>query len=288
MKEMPAFSQSAADRFRRMTVLKNPLTGNEISDTIQTSGPCDPPLSGRIRRTGMTVWVIQGQEGSHSMKRTGKRAIGLVVVMLICSMLMGTTASAGYVFPQFGQAISGTKKFAITKPKKPIKIYVGAYDGSVKAVIKSNRKNVVKCKVFTEKVSDIPVIGLSLKANKVGKAKMTVTYKHSGGTVKKTVTLITYQWGNPIKKLKIGGKNFSKAFKKTNEKTIAPVSGKLNIKLNSGYKKLQVFYIAKGTSTYKKISKSATVDLKSGDTLVLRFTDSRHKVRNSEAIFRVK
>ena len=233
------------------------------------------------------VRVIRNQEGVISMKRAGKKAFGLTAVLLMCAMLMSTTVSAGYVFPQFGQAISGTKKFAITKPKKAIKVYIGAYDGSVVAKTKSTSKNVIKCSIFKETISNVPVIGLSLKANKVGKVKMTVTYTHTGGTVKKSVTLITYKWKNPIKKLKIGNKNLSKLFKNTNDKVIAPVAGKLNIKMNSGYKNLKVYYKAKDASGYTQISKSAVVDLKSGDTLVLQFKDNKNKVRDSEAVLRV-
>ena len=225
------------------------------------------------------------------MKRMKKRIAAVTAVLMICTMLLGTTAQAGQVLSDFGKAISGTKKIAITKPKKPISVYVGAYDGTV--TVKSSKSSIVKCGRFTESVtlddgSKVPVYGVKLTANKEGKTKVTVTYKHSGGTVTKSVTLYAYKWTNPFKTLMIGKKKFNSVFKNTNERIISPMKGKLNIKMNSKFKSLRVYYQAKGANGFRSISKTANVNLKSGDLLLFRFTDNKHRVTNAEALFRVR
>lgn len=226
------------------------------------------------------------------MKKSRTNIIRTTLILLICVMLIGTTASAGYVMPEFTKMISGSKKFAITSPKKPVKIYVGAYDGKVSVSITPKKKKVVKSAVFNENVetSDgtVSVTGIKLTANKVGKATVTVTYTHSGGTVKRTVTLYTYKWSNPFKTLKIGSKSFKNAFKKTNERTIVPVSGKLKIKMNSRFKKLKVYYRAKESSSFTKIAKSASLNLQSGDAILFDFYDNKNKVNHSQAVFFVR
>ena len=227
------------------------------------------------------------------MKVLKSKVMGMALIVMLCTVLMGTSVSAGYVYPGFLSAISGTKKFAITKPKTTVSIPIGAYDGSVTVRSKSTSKNVVKYSLVNgvDNIgSDTNVPNLSLKfiANKLGKAKITVTYTHSGGTVQKKVTLVTYKWGNPFKTLKIGGKKLSKAFGKTNQKTIAPMAGKLKIKMNSGYKALKIYYQAAGTSGMQQLGKSQLVTLNSGDILLFRFNDNKHKVKGAEAAFFVQ
>ena len=61
----------------------------------------------------------------------------------------------------------------------------------------------------------------------------------------------------------------------------------LKIKMNSKYKKLRVYYAAKGKG-FVKISKKAKVTLRSGDRLLFRFNDNKHRVKNEEAVLTVK
>lgn len=244
-----------------------------------------------INTTLQTAFAKHGR--GNRMKVLKTKVMGMALIVMLCSLLMGTSVSAGYVYPGFLSAISGTKKFAITKPKKPVTIPVGAYDGSVTVKSKSTSKNVVKYSLVNGvdnigSDTNVPNLSLNLIANKLGKAKLTVTYTHSGGTVQRKITLITYKWGNPFKTLKIGGKNLSKAFAKTDEKTIAPIAGNLKIKMNSGYKALQVYYHANGTGGWQQLSTSQLVTLNSGDILLFRFKDNKHKVKGSEAAFFVQ
>lgn len=224
------------------------------------------------------------------MKRVRRKAAGVVAMLLVCIMIFGTAAYAGTELSSFSAAISGTKKIAITSPKKALNVYVGGIDGTVTA--KSSKKGVVACGTFTEpyKLSDgstVPLYGVKIKAKKVGKTKVTVTYAHSKGTVTRSVTLIAYKWSNPFNTLKIGKKSLAKLFKKTDDKTIVPMSGKLKIKMNSKFKSLKVYYKPNGGSAVR-ISKSANVTLKSGDLLIFQFNDNKNRVRNSEAVLRIR
>ena len=195
--------------------------------------------------------------------------------------------------------ISGKVAAPITTPRTQYTHYIGYalyYDIDINSSVKSNKKNVLLGKKYISSVKqtingetvNVPVRGFTVIPNKTGTATFSVTYKDSSGLKRSaSQTIRCYKWTNPFNTLKIGKKNFKKAFKKTNSKTIAPVSGKLKIKMNSKYKKLKVYYAARGKG-YVKISKKAKITLRSGDRLLFRFNDNKHRVKNEEAMFIVK
>lgn len=228
------------------------------------------------------------------MRSIRKRLSGMIVIALILIMVAGMTAHAE-VFPSNIGVLSftdmyGTSAAPITKPRAEYKFYLGvSYNYTCSVSVKSKPGKVVKLAVFDEVMDSLPVHGFAMKPNKVGTTRITATLTDSSGLKKTaTKTIRTYKWSNPFKKLKIGSKSFKNTFKNTFERTIAPISGKLSIKMNSQYKKLKVYYIANGSGTMQKISSKAIVDLKSGDKLVFRYNDNKHRVTNEEAIFYIQ
>ncbi len=164
--------------------------------------------------------------------------------------------------------------YSVTSKKKNV-ILVNSYESSEKITIRGQEV-------------DVPIRGITVIPNKVGKATYTVDFSDSSGTKRSAKqTIRCYKWSNPFKTLKIGKKSFKKLFKKTNSIEIAPVSGKLNIKMNGPYKKLKVYYAAKD-GAFVKISNKGNVTLNSGDRLLFRYKDNKNHVIDEEAVFTVR
>lgn len=236
------------------------------------------------------------------MKRMGKRVLGIIAVVLIYTMLMGMTVHAEIIPSSWGgltiSDIYGKVAAPITSPRTEYIHRIGYaynYTITVTTSVSSKKKGILLNKSYETSVKttvggktiDIPIRGVTIIPNKVGTATFTVNYSDSSGAWRSaSQTIRCYKWSNPFNTLKIGKKSFKKAFKKTNAKTIAPVSGKLNIKMNGSYKKLKVYYAAKGKGLVK-ISKKAKVTLNSGDKLIFRFNDNKNRVRGEEAVLTV-
>ena len=237
-------------------------------------------------------------------EKDGKTLLGIIAVILICTMLMGMTAHAE-LFPKNNDFltiydISGKAAAPITSPRTQYTHYIGYalnYDVyPMTYTVSSNKKNVLLIKGYSSSVKktigdytyDVPVRGITVIPNKTGTATFKVTFSDSSGLKRSaSQTLRCYKWTNPFATLKIGKKSYKNAFKKINKKVITPIGGKLKIKMNSKYKKLRVYYAAKGKG-FVKISKKAKVTLRSGDRLLFRFNDNKHRVKNEEAVLTVK
>ena len=225
-------------------------------------------------------------------RRIGRTAILMAAVML-CSVIMGMTAQAavGGIVESFFTSNNGkTYCMPITKPVRPYENWIGfnATGGNVE----TTNKKAVAVETLYEYYNGARLDGFRMTPVGVGTSKITVTYKYTdqnnySRSAVTSFTIRTYKWTNPFATLKIGKKNFRKAFKNTDEKTISPVKGRLNIRMNRKYKLRKVYYQASGTSTWKKIGKRAKVKLNHGDKLKFLIKDSKHYVKDATAIFTV-
>ena len=230
------------------------------------------------------------------MKRIARRVAVLMAAVMLCSMMMGFSAYADYagISKDFYKGNGATYAMPITKPVHTFETWVG-YGGTL-SVKTSNMYVVDGYKIYemvpTTKYGNVRADGYELTPKGVGTAKISVTYQYKdlsniSRSASMSFTLRTYKWTNPFATLKIGKKNFKKAFKKTDEKTIKPVKGRLKIKMNKKYKLSKVLYQANGSDSWKKIGKKSKVKLNHGDKLRFQFRDNKHHVSNATATFTI-
>ena len=219
----------------------------------------------------------------------------LVMTMLICSSMLGVVAQAanGVVFDEFTEGLGTTYAMPITNPVHVFERWVGV-NGSGKVETSDKYVVAVGSKVGYLEVDGIKIACdvITMVPKKVGKSNISAYYTYSDKygtphTENVHFTIRTYKWTNPFATLKIGKKNFKKAFKKTDERTIKPVKGKLKIKMNKKYKLSKVLYQANGSDSWKKIGKKSKVKLNHGDKLRFQFKDNKHYVSNATATFTI-
>ena len=98
--------------------------------------------------------------------------------------------------------------------------------------VKSSNKSVVKVEVFDNNGT----VYVGLQPKKIGKATVTFKYKLKGKTYSAKVKVKVVKYTNALKSLKIGSTEYASRFNKEDYIFLdKKLSGKLNIKLKSGY-----------------------------------------------------
>ena len=202
------------------------------------------------------------------MKRVIRR-LSVFLFMVICTtMLMGFTASA-------------KQKYGIPTFVK-YRVMYGF----------PNKTEMEKYKIRDIKTSNSKVLTFSkaskpkwfkyeywLNVKKPGTA--TVSWKATDPQTKKTskfsYTYVVFKYSNPFKSIKIGKTNLTKRFKKSQDADGLKVglSGKLSIKLKSGWKLTKVQYLTDGK--VKTISKNSNIKFGENEQIWLTLKNTKKK-----------
>ena len=86
------------------------------------------------------------------------------------------------------------------------------------------------------------------------------------------------KYKNPLKKLSIGGKNYTSKFQKSDTfETPLKINGQLNVKLKKGFTLIYVFSWSKKNSTKSLASSKDTVIIKKDDHFYIKYMDDKTK-----------
>lgn len=143
---------------------------------------------------------------------------------------------------------------------------------------KTSSKN-VSLSVTTEKSNGKKYTYLVVHAKKAGNSKIwfTATLKNKSIRYKSTVSARKYQ--NPIKRLKIGKKNYASCFKDFDKKKYigGGLTGKLNVKASKGFNISGMSIIKETEDCYSiDVMNGQKIDLKQGEALMIVYYNKKY------------
>lgn len=199
------------------------------------------------------------------MARTGLFA-GVLAMILVCAVMI--MSQAVYADGPDGEIKYG-KKMTISKASHYAIIEMGSkVKGAKKVTVTSSNKKVIKPDAEMTSYIKEPVVQVGKKGTATVKIK--VKTKKGTKTYKGKIKVIAYK--NPMKKVKLGGKDITKKFKSSlyYSYTGEPGKTKFSIKPAKGWKvKVIRYYRVSGDSAKsKKIKNNSTITWKQNDWVV--------------------